>query len=97
MALTKIKLARILAANLKIHEKVALQHITDLMDLIKMQLIEGNEVAIVGFGILKPAYKLLFITASLEPFEPVSVQRRKIISFTASLSIKKALNLLNAR
>lgn len=90
--MNKTELVKVVAEKADLTQAVAADAVNAMVDAIVENLVEGNEVAILGFGSFKVADRPARTARNPQTGEVVEVSASKSVSFKVSKSLKEKLN-----
>ncbi|MGN0808095.1 MAG: HU family DNA-binding protein [Candidatus Coproplasma sp.] len=90
--MNKTELVKVVAEKADLTQAVAADAVNAMVDAIVENLVEGNEVAILGFGAFKVADRPARTGRNPQTGEVVEVPASKSVSFKVSKSLKEKLN-----
>ncbi len=90
--MTKIELAKQLHQELGIRLKEASEHVETLLDLIKDNLVKGENVKISGFGVFEVRDKNARRGRNPQTGETITIAPRRVLTFKPSAIIKQGVN-----
>ncbi|MGN1060678.1 MAG: HU family DNA-binding protein [Candidatus Coproplasma sp.] len=90
--MNKTELVKVVAEKADLTQAVAADAVNAVVDAIVESLVEGNEVAILGFGSFKVADRPARTARNPQTGEMVEVPASKAVSFKVSKALKEKLN-----
>lgn len=90
--MNKTELVKVVAEKADLTQAVAADAVNALVDTIIECLVDGDEVAILGFGAFKVAERPARTGRNPQTGETVEVDASKTVSFKVSKSLKEKLN-----
>ena len=90
--MNKTELVKVVAEKADLTQAVAADAVNALVDTIVERLVDGDEVAILGFGAFKVAERPARTARNPQTGETVEVPSSKAVSFKVSKSLKEKLN-----
>ncbi|MGN0823659.1 MAG: HU family DNA-binding protein [Candidatus Coproplasma sp.] len=90
--MNKTELVKVVAEKADLTQAVAADAVNAMVDAIVESLVEGNEVAILGFGSFKVADRPARTARNPQTGEMVEVPESKAVSFKVSKALKEKLN-----
>lgn len=90
--MNKTELVRVVAEKADLTQAVATDAVNAMVDAIVESLVEGNEVAILGFGSFKVTDRPARTARNPQTGEMVEVPESKAVSFKVSKALKEKLN-----
>ncbi|MGN1104135.1 MAG: HU family DNA-binding protein [Candidatus Coproplasma sp.] len=90
--MNKTELVKVVAEKAGMTQAVAADAVNAMVDVIVEKLIEGDEVAILGFGAFKVADRPARTARNPQTGETVEVPASKAVTFKVSKSLKEKLN-----
>lgn len=90
--MNKTELVRVVAEKADLTQAVAADAVNAMVDAIVESLVEGNEVAILGFGSFKVTDRPARTARNPQTGEMVEVPESKAVSFKVSKALKEKLN-----
>lgn len=90
--MNKTELVKLVAEKADLTQAVAADAVNALVDTIVERLVDGDEVAILGFGAFKVAERPARTARNPQTGETVEVPSSKAVSFKVSKSLKEKLN-----
>lgn len=90
--MNKTELVKVVAEKADLTQAVAADAVNAVVDAIVESLVEGNEVAILGFGSFKVADRPARTARNPQTGEMVEVPASKAVSFKVSKALKDKLN-----
>ena len=91
-SMNKTELVKVVAEKADLTQAVAADAVNAIVDAIVESLVEGNEVAILGFGSFKVADRTARTARNPQTGEMVEVPASKAVSFKVSKALKEKLN-----
>lgn len=90
--MNKTELVKVVAEKADLTQAVAADAVNAMVDAIVESLVEGNEVAILGFGSFKVTDRPARTARNPQTGEMVEVPESKAVSFKVSKALKEKLN-----
>ena len=90
--MNKTELVKVVAEQADLTQAVAADAVNAMVDAIVESLVEGNEVAILGFGSFKVTDRPARTARNPQTGEMVEVPESKAVSFKVSKALKEKLN-----
>lgn len=90
--MNKTELVKVVAEKADLTQAVAAEAVNAMIDVIVEKLIEGDEVAILGFGAFKVADRPARTARNPQTGETVEVPASKAVTFKVSKSLNEKLN-----
>ncbi|MGN0812373.1 MAG: HU family DNA-binding protein [Candidatus Coproplasma sp.] len=90
--MNKTELVKVVAEKADLTQAVAADAVNAMVDAIVEKLVEGDEVAILGFGSFKVADRPARTARNPQTGETVEVPASKAVTFKVSKSLKEKLN-----
>ena len=92
VTVTKVGLARSIAAELGFPKNQAAKLVETIVELIKARLISGEDVLVTGFGKFCVKSKRARKGRNPATHESMMLKSRKVVTFKWSIHLKKKLN-----
>ena len=91
-ALTKAQLSEMLHQQLGLNKREAKEYIEALFEVIYLQLVQGLDVKISGFGNFEIRSKSGRPGRNPRTGEPVPIPPKRVVTFKASATLKEQIN-----
>ncbi len=92
MALTKIDLVDMIYSELDIPKKECIDLVDDFFDIIKDELVKGNDFMISGFGKWSVKQKKPRIGRNPQTGEKMIIDARRVVTFKSAPLLRAAVN-----
>jgi integration host factor subunit alpha len=92
MALTKIDLVDMIYSELDIPKKECINLVEGFFDIIKDELVKGNDVMISGFGKWSVKHKRPRIGRNPQTGERITIDARRVVTFKNAPPLRSGIN-----
>jgi integration host factor subunit alpha len=92
MALTKIALVEMIYSELDIPKKECFDLVESFFDIIKEELVKGNDFMISGFGKWSVKEKKPRLGRNPHTGEQIIIDARRVVTFKSALPLRSVIN-----